>query len=94
MEKEIEEIESAGLRFPNQFRSVEDVFQFSYDAMVDVSGEFEPETDISVLLEDLQTFLSSGEDQEDDTDDLRGLVEEELEIISFSNSSRCSIIDL
>ena len=94
MEKEIEEIESAGLRFPNQFRSVEDVFQFSYDAMVDVSGEFEPETDISVLLEDLQTFLSSGEDQEDDTDDLRGLVEEELEIISDGEVEVISVEDI
>ena len=94
MERDVEEIESTGLRFPSQFRNVEDVFQFSYDAMVDVSGQFEPETDISVLIEDLQTFLSSGEDQEDDIDDIRGLVQEELEIISFSKSSRCSVIDL
>lgn len=94
MEKEVEEIESCSLRFPSQFSDLDDVFQFSYDAMVDVAGKFEPEVDISALLEDLQTYFMSDESEEDSAEDILHLIRDELEIAAFSKSSRCSIIQL
>lgn len=94
MESDVQEIERTRLRFPSQFSTIEDVFAFSYDAMVDALGRFDPEVDIVDLLDDLHGFLSKEPDESGDVAAVLDLVQAEMEIMAFSRSSRCSIIHL
>ena len=88
------EIEDSSERFPPQMLLIREIFAFSFADAAKISKRFSSNDEMISMLHKLKSFVARCDLEEEQKTVLNRLVEEEIEVVSFSQTSRCSVISL
>ena len=94
VEQKLSNIDDICERFPPQMIMIREVFQFSFAAAGKITAQFNSNAELVAMLEQLRNFVLHCELAEDQISLLDNLIKEEIEVVSFSQTSRSSVIPL
>lgn len=94
-EREIFRIENDAGRFPSQMLLIPNLFEFSfaeYETILHTT--FSANADLLAALHKTMTFVEGSDIDEALKGEVLQLIEEEFEVVSFSQAARCSVISM
>jgi hypothetical protein len=89
-----DQIRDEAEKFPRYMVTIRDVFSFSFAEAAKVTEKFGCNADLFAAFEEVKAFLEKSTLPEDERDLLIQLLCDEAEIISYSQTTRCSVIAL
>ena len=87
-------IEDSSERFPPQMLLVREVFSYSFEDAAKVTERFGSNAELLDVIQQVREYIAQSELPEDGKMLLDALLQEETEVMSFSQTSRCSVISL
>lgn len=87
-------IEDTAERFPLQMLLIHEVFSFSYAEAVSISTKFTTQAELVDAINQLRHYITSSNLPENIRNSLDSRLLEEIEVITFSQTSRCSVISI
>jgi hypothetical protein len=93
-EEKLARIEDTSERFPLQMLLIHEIFQFSFAEASKISMQFSSNAELIGMLELLRSFVVQSGLEQNQISLLDNLINEEIEVISFSQASRSSVISL
>jgi len=81
-------------KFPQQMLLVRDVFAFDFGEIAKVSDKFGSNSELFQNLKGVIRFLESAELESDEKEKLTRLIKEEIDVMSFSQTTRSSVVSL
>lgn len=94
LEEKRARIEDSSERFPPQMLLVNEVFSYSYDEAAKVTQRFGSNAELLEVIRQVRDYIAQSELPDDAKMLLDALLQEETEVMSFSQTSRCSVISL
>lgn len=88
------QFDDAAIPMPRQMVQVPDVFQFSFKAAKTIQAELGSGASLILVLEEVVEFIRSSSLAEDEVELVTSLIQDEIEVIAFSQSARSSVIRL
>lgn len=85
-------IDDAFGKFPDHMQLVPDVFVFSHDNILDILSRFKNNSDVMIAFDALTEIILSSDLPEDEKNNIIDLLNEEREIINFSEIARGSVL--
>ena len=87
-------IEDSSERFPMQMLLIPEIFQYSFDEAAKATERFGSNAELLDVIEQVRTFIAQSELPEDSKKLMDTLLQQETEVMTFSQSNRCSVISL
>lgn len=81
-------------QFPRQMLLVRDVFGFSFDEATHVARRFSNNGEMFDAIRSVVDFLPTSGLPAEDVATLEALLKQEIEVMSYSQVTRCSVISL
>jgi hypothetical protein len=94
LDQKLSRIEDKAERYPLQMMMVREVFSFSPDAASRISAQFQTQAEFLDAINRLRDHIGSSGLPEHNRAILDSLLTDEIEVISFSQTSRCSVISI
>lgn len=93
-DQKLSRIEDTAERYPLQMLMVREIFSFSFAEASLISSRFQTQAECVEAIMLLQDFLAASDLDDDRKAHGDALLLEEIDVISFSQTSRCSVISL
>ena len=87
-------IEDGAERFPKQATFVWEVFSFSFVNAARILDRLGSNTELINVISSVRSYIEVAELPDEDKAIIDALLQEEIEVMSFSQTSRCSVIAL
>lgn len=86
-------IESEAGRFPPQMLLIPNLFEFWFREYQGIlSASFSSNAELLAALRTTLDYIQQSDLENDTKDEIIGALHDELEVVSYSNSARCSVI--
>jgi hypothetical protein len=87
-------IEDSSERFPAQMIFVNEVFSFSFNEIGKVTKRLGSNAELIDVIQQTRSFIAQSELSDETKQLMDALLQEEIEVISFSQTNRSSVISL
>lgn len=94
LDQKLARIGDTAERFPLQMLLIREVFTFSFAEASRISSKFQTQADCIESIRLLRNYIGDSEIDDDTKASVDALLREEIDVISFSQTSRCSVISL
>lgn len=94
LNEKLARIEDSSERFPPQMLLVREVFSYSFEEAAKVTRRFGSNAELMDVIQQVRDFIAKSDLPEDGKMLLDALLQEEIEVMSFSQTSRSSVISL
>lgn len=94
LDQKLSRIEDTAERYPLQMILIREVFTFSFAEATRISSKFQTQSECVESIQLLRNFIGASGIDEEAKANVDALLREEIDVISFSQTSRCSVITL
>jgi hypothetical protein len=94
LDKKLARIGDTAERFPLQMLMIREVFTFSFAEASRISNKFQTQSDCIEAILLLRNYIGDSDIDDETKARVDALLREEIDVISFSQTSRCSVISL
>jgi hypothetical protein len=94
LDQKLSRIEDTAERYPLQMLLIREVFAFSFAEATRISSKFQTQSECIEAIQLLRNYIGASGIDDETKADVDALLREEIDVISFSQTSRCSVITL
>jgi hypothetical protein len=94
LDQKLARIADSAERFPLQMLLIREVFAFSFAEAGRISSRFQTQSECIEAIMLLRNHIGASDLDDEEKADVDALLREEIDVISFSQTSRCSVISL
>jgi elongation factor P--beta-lysine ligase len=94
LDQKLSRIEDTAERYPLQMLMVREVFSYSYAEAARISARFLTQAEFVEAIDQLRAHVAASDLPDETRADLDARLFEEIEVITFSQTSRCSVISI
>ena len=94
LDQKLSRIEDTAERYPLQMLLIREVFTFSFAEATRISSKFQTQSECIEAIQTLRNYIGASGIDDETQANVDALLREEIDVISFSQTSRCSVITL
>lgn len=94
IDQKLSRIEDTAERFPLQMLMIREVFSYSHAEAGRISGQYQTQAEFMAAIDQLRAHVAGSDLSDEAKASLESRLVEEIEVISFSQINRCSVISI